>query len=336
MKVYGLTKEQFDFINSSIDEVFSDDSSLRVYLFGSRATGKQRENSDIDIAIKSKSKTLKADLGKLDEIFVESDLPYKVDLVDWDKIIDDYKPEINKQKRLIFKPGQKMATKWRICPIGEHWVDRHPRELKTGTIVDRDGHCRKNKSGKDLLKGEEIDEISKLDVFRNVKVKATKGKLKYGGREDIYDEYINGWTEYWNDVFKTGNPLHPDHVKILIATESGFRTQTNTPNRLRVGNAQGLVQLTEQTQKILKDYKGELKDHFVILKKKDVFDPNKNICAAIRWLFRKRETAKHKLKREPTWEEVLIEYKGITGQRDNKTAKRIRNDIHKLWKIHFP
>jgi hypothetical protein len=54
-----------------------------------------------------------------------------------------------------------------------------------------------------------------------------------------------------------------------------------------------------------------LQNYFVILDDDDIWDPNKNICASIRWLFRKRETAKAVLKREPTWEEVLLDYKGV-------------------------
>ncbi len=107
MNVYGLKKEQLDFINSSIDSIIGEDSSLRVYLFGSRATGKHRQNSDIDIAIKSKQVNIDKKISELKDIFKESDIPYKVDLVNWDLILEDYKAGINKDKKLIFKGSVK-------------------------------------------------------------------------------------------------------------------------------------------------------------------------------------------------------------------------------------
>ena len=73
----------------------------------------------------------------------------------------------------------------------------------------------------------------------------------------------------------------------------------------------------------------ELKDHFVILDNEEIWDPNKNICAGVRWLFRKREIARNRLKREPSWEEVLMEYKGRTTSTTAET-KRVKNDLYQF------
>jgi hypothetical protein len=53
--------------------------------------------------------------------------------------------------------------------------------------------------------------------------------------------------------------------------------------------------------------------------------------ASVRWLFRKRDKAEGRLERKPTWEEVLIEYKGRTRSKTEKTQK-IKNDIRKYLK----
>ena len=220
---------------------------------------------------------------------------------------------------------------WRICPLGEHWVKRHNTTNDSGTTGDWDGHCRRNPSKKDILKPDELDMISQSSIFLNAKPKVSRNSLGFPNGNK-FNHLITGWVAYWNTIFKTASPLHPKYVKALIATESGFKTGESAKNRLNVGNAEGLIQLTEQTQKILKDTKGELRDHFVVLKKKDIWDANKNIAAAVRWLFRKRETAKAKLKREPSWEEVLIEYKGLTKQKKHPRAIKIKKSLRKYLK----
>lgn len=324
MRTYGLEKKHLDFIKKAFNKVFAKDELPDVYLFGSRATGKHRKNSDIDLAIKAKNNP-NFKIDKLKNLFEESDLPYKVDLVNWHEIIDDYLPSIKKEKRLLWSAKQKKnSSKWRACPIGEHWVRRHDKINSEGTVGDWDGHCRKNPSGKDVLKGDELEQIALSNLFRNAKPKVSKNSLGFTNGNK-FNSLINGWTAYWNFVFMPKNLLHPNYVKALIASESGFKERESAKNKLKVGNAEGLIQLTKQTQKILKNYKGELRDHFVHLSKGDVWNPNKNIAASVRWLFRKYETAKARLKREPTWEEVIYEYKGILKQ-NNATANRIKKD----------
>lgn len=95
-------------------------------------------------------------------------------------------------------------------------------------------------------------------------------------------------------------------------------------------------QITEDTQRNLSGNKKELKDYFVILSDDDVYDPNKNICATIRWLFRKKETATARLRREPTWEEVLMEYKGRLKSHTKETEdirKKLRKYIREAGGI---
>jgi len=60
---------------------FFKDEKVEVYLFGSRARGDFSEFSDVDIAIYSE-KDISDKLSLLSEILEESNLPFKVDLVD--------------------------------------------------------------------------------------------------------------------------------------------------------------------------------------------------------------------------------------------------------------
>lgn len=54
------------------------------YVFGSRARGDQKKLSDLDLATYDEISS--HDRIKIEELFEESDLPYKVDLVNLNKI----------------------------------------------------------------------------------------------------------------------------------------------------------------------------------------------------------------------------------------------------------
>jgi predicted nucleotidyltransferase len=63
---------------------------LRQYLpdyeilaFGSRVTGRAKQYSDLDLAVISNTPLDFGLLGTVRDAFSESDLPFKVDLVDW-------------------------------------------------------------------------------------------------------------------------------------------------------------------------------------------------------------------------------------------------------------
>lgn len=138
-------------------------------------------------------------------------------------------------------------------------------------------------------------------------------------RGNIYDHYIQGWTQYWNDVLKPFESLDPDIVKALIASESSFNPKAWN-KRQGPQRARGLTQITDQTLRYLSDDYSELRDHYLTLSEDDMLDPNLSICAGIRWLFRKKGLAEAKLKRKVTWTEAIAEYKGV-----NPTGKSSRD-----------
>lgn len=69
----------------------------RVWVFGSRATGAARRYSDLDLALKGEG-TLSADvLGDLTEALSESDLPYKVDVIDLRSVDSGFRTRIEQE-----------------------------------------------------------------------------------------------------------------------------------------------------------------------------------------------------------------------------------------------
>lgn len=330
MTVWGLTAAQISLLKKLCAKSFFECNDARIYIFGSRATGKFKQYSDIDLVVRSKDESLAERIAKLRSDFDDSNLPIKVDIMAWGDLPKEYLSGIQRDKKLFWTPKDiEVLSPWRSCPIGQHWVKRHDRHLRTGTLVDRDGHCRRSPKGKDLLSGDEIRYFPEQELFLRASVKASPITLNFPNGTE-FDALINGWTAYWNHVFKPSDPLHPNHVKALIATESGFKpTAINRTNPKKIGPARGLLQITEATARALKPSSKELRNHFVQTGSyDDLFDPNRNICAAIRWLFRKKETAERRLRRAPSWPEVIMEYKGRLGSKTKET-ERIRNELEK-------
>jgi uncharacterized protein len=59
---------------------------VRVWVFGSRASGRARRYSDLDLAIDAGRPLSFSETGTLREAFDDSDLPCKVDLADWQEL----------------------------------------------------------------------------------------------------------------------------------------------------------------------------------------------------------------------------------------------------------
>jgi predicted nucleotidyltransferase len=68
--------------------------NAKVWVFGSRATARARLYSDLDLAIDAGRRLTLDDLAGLTEAFSDSDLPYRVDIVDWHGIDDRWRQTI--------------------------------------------------------------------------------------------------------------------------------------------------------------------------------------------------------------------------------------------------
>lgn len=72
-----------------------------VWLFGSRATPHCKTYSDIDLAIISKHAVPPMTLALLDTVLTESDLPYKVDVIDWATVDADFQRLIGERYTIL-------------------------------------------------------------------------------------------------------------------------------------------------------------------------------------------------------------------------------------------
>lgn len=74
-----------------------------VWLFGSRATGTAKKFSDLDLLINAGSPLSIGIIANLANDFEESDLPYKVDLVDELTISESFRQHIQQDKVLLWE-----------------------------------------------------------------------------------------------------------------------------------------------------------------------------------------------------------------------------------------
>ena len=64
---------------------------VAVWVFGSRAAGRARRYSDLDLAVDAGRPLTLDESAMLREAFEESDLPYRVDIVDWRTIGEGFR-----------------------------------------------------------------------------------------------------------------------------------------------------------------------------------------------------------------------------------------------------
>ncbi|HXH55120.1 MAG TPA: nucleotidyltransferase domain-containing protein [Gammaproteobacteria bacterium] len=75
--------------------------NAKVWVFGSRVKGTVRRASDLDIAIDVERKLKNKEKSELFHAFEESDLPYKVDIVDLQNVDEGFKKIIDQQKVIL-------------------------------------------------------------------------------------------------------------------------------------------------------------------------------------------------------------------------------------------
>lgn len=104
--VYGLTKKQLKIFMQILFN--HKDKISEVKIFGSRARGDYKKNSDIDIAVKF----LQPIIGILAEDFEKSNFPYSVDIINFENVGEKLLENIERDGKLLFltKKGEIIMT----------------------------------------------------------------------------------------------------------------------------------------------------------------------------------------------------------------------------------
>ena len=76
-----------------------------VWVFGSRATGNARRNSDLDLAIVGSAAIPVRVMNRLRRAFDDSRIPFHVDVVDWHGIDDEFRAVVRRDHVVLRAPG---------------------------------------------------------------------------------------------------------------------------------------------------------------------------------------------------------------------------------------
>jgi len=75
------------------------------WVFGSRAKGTAKRHSDLDLALEQSGAVLDAQqMGQILDAFEESDLPFKVDVIDWRNTSETFKRCVDADRVLLRAP----------------------------------------------------------------------------------------------------------------------------------------------------------------------------------------------------------------------------------------
>lgn len=102
MSSFGLEKEHRDLMEAICLKVLQKRQSLKVWIFGSRATHTHKPFSDVDLLLESVPPLTLMQLSQLTEELEESNLPFKVDLVATENLYPPYAAKIDLEKKLLF------------------------------------------------------------------------------------------------------------------------------------------------------------------------------------------------------------------------------------------
>ncbi len=326
-------KDQKIIITELLENLFGKEDKISFYFM---KRGKKSSTIESIIPYKTRRRVDVKAISELEKMLQKKTGDADLKLIRWSEVVGKIAPA-SRVFKIPFFDSEDVETKshpWRLCPIGEHWVRRHPKHLQSGRTTDHDGHCRRNKKSKnEFYHADELKMMAEVyfDSLKSDKeVLPISDSLGFSNGKK-YDLLIAGWTKFWNDILKPEESLSPDLVKALIATESSFEIVKDQESS--DGKARGLIQITEGTRKILQDLKGELKNHHIELTVDESREPTTNIAAGIRWLHHKKYLLERRIKRKVTWEEAIVEYKGLASQIGKvKKADDIMAEVNKYYK----
>ncbi len=164
-----------------------------------------------------------------------------------------------------------------------------------------------------------IDDIFAKYNTKNIIFPSTNFLGNYND-QNTYNDMIAVWIDYFNQKLNIKPLLDVNMFKALIASESSFDPTAKNKTAL------GITQITKETLKIIQDLDGEAKDFvFKDIQQKDLKKPNVSIALAARWLAQKQKLAKSVLGRNPTADEVIMQYKGILKDESENAKKIMKN-----------
>jgi predicted nucleotidyltransferase len=94
---FGISDKDWEFLNKHLFS-FIKSQNCKMYIFGSRAKGKNHKFSDVDILVEDTPNLDKSLLSRQVDFIHESQFPYKIDLVYSSSLAASYKIDVDQSK----------------------------------------------------------------------------------------------------------------------------------------------------------------------------------------------------------------------------------------------
>ena len=191
--------------------------NAEVFAFGSRAKWNAKDSSDLDLCVRAGHPLGFGLMGDLLDAFSESSLPYKVDVVDWERISPSFRTIIETDKVLIYSSEEEqisgmMATEYGqlstqlsrakledLCEKGGVQTGPFGSQLHKEDYVD-DGVpiITVEHLGENRLMHENLPRVSEEDYQRLSKYKLKQGDIVFSrvgsvDRRAIVQQQEDGW-----------------------------------------------------------------------------------------------------------------------------------------------
>jgi type I restriction enzyme S subunit len=107
-----------------------------VWAFGSRVKWSHRPESDLDLAVLCDKDTARKGIPKLNDAFQESDLPFKVQIADFNRLPKNMQENIRKNYIVLYQPSEEpLPNGWKQTTLGEVAEINPSESLKVGTVA---------------------------------------------------------------------------------------------------------------------------------------------------------------------------------------------------------
>jgi type I restriction enzyme S subunit len=197
-----------------------------VRAFGSRYKWTSKEYSDLDIAIVGKEKMPPRLLGGIRDAFEESDLPYRVDVLDWLALTPEFQAIIEQGYEVIYGPktnGKKHWPRVRLGDICDYYVGRILTKSLTVNNYISTENILPNKSGITISSGLPITEFVPGYQKGTILVSNIRPYFK-----KIWHTTQDGGCSNDVLVFKAKNDYYPKFLYYLLSEDKFFDYATAT------------------------------------------------------------------------------------------------------------
>ena len=143
---------------------------IEVRAFGSRVAWSARETSDLDLALMTDEQLPTSRMADLREAFSESDLPFKVDLLDWAAVAENFR-KIIEREYVVVQEWQKHGSEKSVGPKLPSKDNQEHRSNRSDWISTTVG------SFCPFLYGKGLPEIIKRNKNGNFKVYGSNGPV---------------------------------------------------------------------------------------------------------------------------------------------------------------